>query len=221
MDGHTVNEAEKRTEFLRIRDLYDQFVVKKKEIRASVHEEVERLAAERVSEVLVGLSAEVRRAYAAGVPKTVLREAVRAYSNVAPWNLIWDAAEDTVPVVNRGSLRKETPSAMLTKPFEFVTEDPKDQGAKFIEAGKRATLRVLSGPDGVAWDTPVEIPLVRKALRGPWAMPAGEEWYEIDDETGMAHITDSSFEDLSLWGSDWQDVIRTIEAEYTGKGKGK
>ena len=202
-----------------IREQYDELVLFKKRVRDEVREEIERRAAERVQEETVKLSVALREAYKNGATKTELRKAVRAYTNATSWNALWNAAADVAPVEERRTSEATGRSkpAPTQSPFSIVTEDPKDQGAKYIEAGKKAVLRVQTGPDGVPYDEPIDIPLERYSLRGPWRPDPGAEWYEEDDHGNLT--VHEEYMPLLAWGSSKEAAIRRIEQEYQAKGK--
>lgn len=182
----------------RLRKEYDEYLEHRRTIRNRLLAELETQLDTQTETQLVGLSQKVRAAYDMGVPKVALRRATRAYQNPEAWAKVWDAAEDVAPVVDRGKR-----AVKAIEPFELVTDDPKDQGQKFIEAGKKATLIIRSGPDGIPWDEPVEIRLERKALRGPWVMdPAEEPWYVVDEEDGNRLVRTDIGDRIDEWGID-------------------
>lgn len=196
----------------RIRAEYDEFVAFKKARIQQLMAEVEAQAQAEIEAKRVALSQSVRKAYQLGVPKTVLREAVRAYTNQPSWLAVWDAAEGVLPVVERGSA---APKQVV--PFEIIPEDPADKGAKYIDAGKKAKLIVRCGPDGLEWDKPVEIPLERKALAGGWIPdPDAEPWYY--EENGQRYMTRDTTH-LFEWGESESEAIERIEQEYRPKKK--
>lgn len=211
-----MDKAEAQEHGDRIRKMYDDYTEFRTARRAEVMARVEAELAAELDARFADVSREVRRVYELGVPKGVLREATRAYTNTASWSKVWNAGADVLPVVERG-----TKALDKVSPFTLVYDDPKDAKEKYVEAGKKAALVVRSGPDGVAWDEPLEIPLEKKSLTGPWIPdPQLSSWYDIEPETGDRYLA-PMYQQLSVWGADDAEAIQTIEKAISDARKGK
>lgn len=109
----------------RIQEFRDQVDVKRKAVRRDLRAKIE----EDVDAVMLELETELSRrlhdAYGAGVSKTRLREAMRAYGNSSRWfDYVWGLVPDThAPIPSR---RRNTTSATVTVEavaYEWIGDD--------------------------------------------------------------------------------------------------
>lgn len=98
--------AQRAQKVLEIRRKYDAYMAAKKDIRDAVRARVEKEAAREIDDLTMEFSRELHRYASEGVPKVVLREGVKAYSNGQAFRKLWDPADDGTSVVSTQKTRE-------------------------------------------------------------------------------------------------------------------